>query len=67
MKSSTIPLTALIHQRLQYLNKRSEILTGNIARADIPGARRQDLRPFQTITKNTHSKKYSASSRPEEV
>ena len=44
-------LTSLIHQRLQYLNKRSEVLTGNIARADMPGAKRQEIRPFRDISK----------------
>lgn len=44
-------LTSLIHQRLQYLNKRSEVLTGNIARADMPGAKRQEIRPFRDIAK----------------
>lgn len=51
MKILNSSLTSLIHQRLQYLNKRSEVLTGNIARADIPGAKRQEIRPFREITK----------------
>ncbi|HCU07100.1 MAG TPA: hypothetical protein DIC42_05955 [Holosporales bacterium] len=49
MKISNTPLTALIHQRLKYLSKRSEILTGNIARADIPGAKRREIRPFREL------------------
>lgn len=40
---------SLLHQRLQYLSKRTQILTENIARADIPGALRKDLKPFREL------------------
>lgn len=49
MEISNTPLTALIHQRLKYLSKRSEILTGNIARADIPGAKRREIKAFREL------------------
>ena len=42
-------LVTLMHQRLQYLSKRSQVLTENIAHADIPGALRHDLKPFRDL------------------
>lgn len=45
-------LTSLVYQNLQYLNKRTEVLTGNIARSDIPGEKRKELKPFREIIKN---------------
>lgn len=39
----------LMHQRLSYLSKRSQVLTENIARSDIPGALRQEVKPFREI------------------
>ena len=43
------PLISLMHQRLQYLSKRSQILTENIASADIIGAKRKDIKPFEEL------------------
>lgn len=42
---------ALMHNRLAYLSKRSQVLTENIARSDIPGELRKELKPFRELIK----------------
>ncbi|CAO5678337.1 MAG: hypothetical protein NEHIOOID_00901 [Holosporales bacterium] len=42
---------ALMHKRLTYLSKRSQVLTENIARSDIPGELRKELKPFRDLIK----------------
>ena len=44
-------LVSLMHQRLQYLSKRSQVLTQNISQADIPGTMRRDLKPFRDLVR----------------
>lgn len=44
-------LISLMHQRLQYLSKRTQVLTENIAQADIPGRIRKDLKPFKDLVR----------------
>jgi flagellar basal body rod protein FlgB len=56
------PLISLMHQRLQYLSKRSQILTENIARADIIGAKRKDIKPFEDLVNRKKIEKASSSS-----
>ncbi|CAO4837642.1 MAG: hypothetical protein CNLJKLNK_00658 [Holosporales bacterium] len=42
---------ALMHKRIAYLSKRSQVLTENIARSDIPGELRKELKPFRELIK----------------
>lgn len=42
-------LSQLMHHRVTWLNKRSEILTYNIAAADIPGTKRKEVRGFTDV------------------
>lgn len=55
------PLSTLMDQRLQWLSKRAELLSHNLASANLPRSVRKDLIDFKTIVKrhaaqNTHPK-----------
>lgn len=54
-----------MHQRLQYLNKRSQVLAENISHADIPGFLRKDLEPFKNLIskKSLNAAKYPITSK----
>jgi flagellar basal body rod protein FlgB len=54
------PLLSLITKRLQYLDKRAEIITNNISRADVMGAKHRDLKPFEEILNKNKSIKSSS-------
>ncbi len=45
-------LSTIMLQRLQWLNKRGQVITGNIAHAEIPSMARKELRSFRHILKN---------------
>lgn len=45
------PFSALMDQRLQWLAKRSELLSHNLASANLPHAVRKDLKDFQSVLK----------------
>ncbi|MCK8782766.1 flagellar basal body rod protein FlgB [Roseomonas sp. NAR14] len=40
---------ALAERRLQYLDRRQQVLARNVANADTPGYRAQDLQPFAAL------------------
>ncbi len=44
-------LSTIMGQRLQWLNKRGQIITSNIANAEIPSMARKELRSFKQIVK----------------
>lgn len=44
-------LVTLMHQRIEYLSKRSQVLTENISRSSIPGALRNEIKPFKELIK----------------
>ncbi len=54
------PLVSLINQRLEYLSKRSHVLTENIARSDIKGAKRKDIKPFEQLVNRSSIQKKSS-------
>ncbi|CAO5680527.1 MAG: hypothetical protein HEEMFOPI_00518 [Holosporales bacterium] len=45
------PLISLMNQRLEYLSKRSQLLTENIGLSDVKGAKRKDIKPFDELIK----------------
>lgn len=45
MKLNSIPLFAMLSNRLSWLNQRQQVLANNIANADTPGYKPQDLAP----------------------
>lgn len=54
MDISGIPLLSILQRRAQWLGKRQELLSQNVANADTPGYRAQDLKDtkFQQLLKN---------------
>lgn len=48
-------LVSVMHQRLQYLSKRTQVLTENIARSDIPGALKKDIKPFKDLVRKKNA------------
>jgi flagellar basal-body rod protein FlgB len=46
MNLGEIPLFAMLKSRLGYLGERQRLIAQNVANADTPGYRPQDLRPF---------------------
>jgi flagellar basal body rod protein FlgB len=48
----------LLNKKLSWLNKRTQVISSNIARSDIPKSKRYEITPFQTLMK-----KYQLSSR----
>jgi flagellar basal body rod protein FlgB len=44
-------LSTIMNQRLQWLNKRGQVITSNIANAEIPSMARKELRSFKQIVK----------------
>ncbi len=46
MDLSNVGLFALAEQRLSWLEKRQEVLAGNVANADTPGWQPRDVTPF---------------------
>jgi flagellar basal-body rod protein FlgB len=44
--SSNVDLSALLERRMAYLNQRAEVLAQNVANADTPGYKQQDLVPM---------------------
>lgn len=58
MMLESIELLRLSAQRMRYLTERQSVITRNIANADTPGYRSQDLAPFtvpnSTLVSNMH-------------
>ena len=50
---SEVYLFQLASQRTQWLNARQSIIASNVANANTPGFRAQDLAPFSSILDNT--------------
>lgn len=46
MNIGDIPLFSMLKQRLGYLTERQRLISQNVANADTPGYRPQDLKPF---------------------
>lgn len=46
MDSSDIPLLSMLRSRLGYLSQRQRVISQNVANADTPGFKPQDLKPF---------------------
>src|SRR5205085_1062488 len=46
MPLDDIPLFGMLRSRLGYLSERQRLIAQNVANADTPGYRPQDLRPF---------------------
>lgn len=47
MELTNVPMFGIIRQRMTYLNQRQEVLAQNIANADTPEYRAQDLKAFK--------------------
>jgi flagellar basal body rod protein FlgB len=52
-------ISKLLDQRIQWLSIRAEVLTGNIAKADLIKAKRQELKPFRQIVEEFVNKRGS--------
>lgn len=50
-------LSTLINQRIQWLSARSQVLTGNLSRAEMNDARRDEIKPFRTIIESQKTRK----------
>jgi flagellar basal-body rod protein FlgB len=46
MDSNDIPLLSMLRSRLGYLSQRQRVISQNVANADTPGFKPQDLKPF---------------------
>lgn len=53
-------LAVTMKHRLTWLNARSSVISDNIARADIKGEYRKDIKPFQKIVKENSQKSASS-------
>lgn len=64
MDTGQIPLLAMLKERMSWLNRRQEVLSQNVASADVPGYKAQDLKSadFATLLKNATLSRDSASS-----
>ena len=54
MEVSDIPLMAMLKDRMTWLGKRQDVLSQNVASADVPGYRPHDLKPvdFEETLRN---------------
>lgn len=50
-------LSTLINQRLQWLSARAQVLTGNLTRAEMNDARRDEVKSFREIIESQKTKK----------
>jgi flagellar basal-body rod protein FlgB len=46
MEVGNIPLMAMLKDRMAWLGRRQEVLSQNVASADVPGYKPHDLKPF---------------------
>jgi flagellar basal-body rod protein FlgB len=63
MQMDDIPLMSMLKDRMSWLSKRQDVLSQNVANADLPGYTPQDLKPqsFDKTLKSTMSQFQSAS------
>jgi flagellar basal-body rod protein FlgB len=56
MQVSDIPLMSMLKDRMAWLNRRQDVLSQNVASADVPGYTPRDLKPmdFEKTLKATH-------------
>lgn len=55
MLLSSTPLISTLRQSLNWLSLESRVIAENLARADIPGEFKRELKPFQQIASKPHS------------
>ena len=55
MDVGQIPLLAMLKERMDWLNRRQDVLSQNVAGADMPGYAARDLKPldFEAMLKNS--------------
>jgi flagellar basal body rod protein FlgB len=50
-------LSTLMNQRIQWLGTRAQVLTGNLTRAEMNDARRDEVKPFREVIESQKTKK----------
>jgi flagellar basal-body rod protein FlgB len=64
MQTDDVPLLSMLKNRMSWLSKRQDVLSQNVASADVPGYTSRDLKPmdFEQTLRSTTSLHASASS-----
>jgi flagellar basal-body rod protein FlgB len=64
MQINDIPLMAMLKDRMSWLSKRQDVLSQNVANADLPGYTPKDLKPqdFESTLRSTISRSSSTTS-----
>ena len=63
MQTDDIPLLSMLKDRMSWLSKRQDVLSQNVASADVPGYTPHDLKPmdFEKMLRSTTTMRASAS------